>query len=122
MQTIHMSKIQECSPERKKNQYNEKEMEIKIPLVLIIQSQDYWQSSGVFFFICEKTASLPLKAMSFQKLSTYFKSWWHFSRLEDKNALPRSCDQWRCPCWTGPAPRTRTTCCSGPRGWEWAHR
>lgn len=38
-----------------------------------------------------------------------------------KTALPRSCVRWRCPCWTAPAPHTRTTCCCEPKGWEWAH-
>lgn len=30
---------------------------------------------------------------------------------------PGSCVRWRCPCWTGQAPRTRRVCCCGSWGW-----
>lgn len=35
---------------------------------------------------------------------------------------PGSCVQWRCPCWTGRAPRTRRVCCCGSWGWAAGHR
>lgn len=36
-------------------------------------------------------------------------------------SLPVSYDQWRCPCWTAPALRTRRRCCCGLMGWLQGH-
>lgn len=88
--------------------------------VLIIQSEDYQWSSGIFS-TCENTSSLSFKVLSFQKLSRRLKFCCNFWCHKDRSALPGSCDRWRCPCWTGLAPHTRMRCCCGLRGWGWAH-
>lgn len=56
----------------------------------------------------------------FPKAEWVPKILWRFRAA--RGALPGSCDRWRCPCWTGRVPHTRMRCCSGQRGWGWAHR
>lgn len=41
----------------------------------------------------------------------------HYTHCVKARHLPVSCDQWRCPCWTALAPRTRRRCCCGSTGW-----